>query len=64
MCFLEGSPIDGSAHRGPGLLRRTRSRAVLDISPREAEGSHWGQKEGQMLRWPRLLPLGLMGAAA
>lgn len=43
MCFLEGSPIDGPAHRG--LLRRTRSRAVLDISPREVEGSHWGQKE-------------------
>lgn len=63
-CFPEDCLIDGQAHRGTGLLRRTLSRAVLDISPREGEGSHWGQKEGQIPRWPRLLPLGLMGAAA
>lgn len=35
MCFPEGCLIDGQAHRGPGLLRRTLSRTVLDI--REAE---------------------------
>lgn len=56
LCFPEGCLIDGQAHRGPGLLRRTLSRAVLDISPREGEGSHWGQKEGQIPRWPRSCP--------
>lgn len=35
LCFPEGCLIDGQAHRGPGLLRRTLSRAVLDIRERE-----------------------------
>lgn len=45
MCFPEGCLIDGQAHRGPGLLRRTLGRAALDISLREAEGSHGGQRK-------------------
>lgn len=36
MCFPEGGLIDGQTQRGPVLLRRTHSTAVLDLSLRRA----------------------------
>lgn len=48
--------------RAGAAPEKTHSRAVPDLSPRRAEGSHWGHEErGQILRRPQPLAPGPHG---